>query len=48
MKASLEKYVKKFVISHMARTLHTAHGELAAKMSAHGVAVAFDGLEMEL
>ncbi|MBO4979804.1 MAG: MBL fold metallo-hydrolase [Clostridia bacterium] len=48
MKASLEKYVKKFVISHMARTLHTAHGELADRMSAHGVEVAFDGLEIEL
>ena len=32
----------------MARTLHTAHGELADRMSAHGVEVAFDGLEIEL
>jgi phosphoribosyl 1,2-cyclic phosphodiesterase len=48
MKASLDKYVKKFVISHMARTLHSSHEELAAKMAAHGVEVAFDGLELEI
>ncbi len=48
MKASLETYIGKFVISHMARTLHTSHDELAAKMAAHGVEVAFDGLELEI
>ncbi len=48
MKASLEKYVKKFVISHMARTLHTSHALLAEKMAAYEIEVAFDGLEIEL
>ena len=48
MKASLEKYVKRFVISHMARTLHTSHALLTEKMAEHDIAVAFDGLEIEL
>ena len=48
MKASLQKHVKRFMISHMARTLHAAHDELAAKMVAYGVEVAFDGLELEI
>jgi hypothetical protein len=48
IKASLEKYVKRFLISHMARTLHTSHGELAERMRPHGIEVAFDGCEIEL
>lgn len=48
MKASLEKYVKRFLISHMARTLHTSHGELVERMRPHGIEVAFDGCEIEL
>ena len=48
MKATLESYVKRWVISHMARTLHTSHAELAAQMKAHGIEVAFDGLQTEI
>lgn len=43
MKASLERFVKRFCISHMARTLHTDHEALASEMSKHGVEVAYDG-----
>ena len=43
MKASLDRYVKRFCISHMARTLHTDHNTLVAAMSKYGVEVAFDG-----
>lgn len=48
IKCSLEKYVKRFFISHMARTLHTSHAELVERMRAHGVEVAFDGHELEI
>ena len=48
MKASLEKYVKKFCISHMARTLHTSHAELSEYMQEHGVDTAYDGYEIEI
>lgn len=48
MKAALEKYVSRFWISHMARTLHTSHYELVERMKPHGVEVAFDGCEIEI
>ena len=48
MKTTLEKYVKRFFISHMARTLHTSHGELVERMKPHGIEVAFDGCEVEI
>lgn len=48
IKQSLEKYVGRFVISHMARTLHTSQEELALRMKPHGIDVAFDGLELVL
>lgn len=47
IKNTLEKYIKEFCISHMARTLHTGHKELAAEMSKHGIRVAFDGMKKE-
>ena len=47
MKASLERYVKRFCISHMARTLHTDHDTLASEMAKHGIEVAFDGWTAE-
>ena len=47
MKKTLDKYVKKFYISHMARTLHTDHKTLCDHMSPFGVGVARDGLEVE-
>ena len=47
MKNTLEKYIKGFCISHMARTLHTGHNELANEMHKYGIEVAFDGMEKE-
>lgn len=48
MKLSLEKYVRRFFISHMARTLHTSHAELVDDMKKHDIEVAFDGCEIEI
>ncbi len=48
MKKSLSSYVKKFCISHMAKTLHTAHEELHTAMEKEGIIVACDGMEIEL
>ncbi len=48
MKASLEKDIKRFFISHMARTLHVSHGELVERMKPHGIEVAYDGCEIEI
>lgn len=48
MKKTLGKYVKKFCISHMARTLHTDHKTLSEKMSEYDVLTAFDGMEIEI
>lgn len=44
MKYTLQKYVKQFVISHMAYTLHDDHETLTQQMKAIGIEVAFDGL----
>lgn len=48
IKSSLEHYVKKWVISHMARTLHTSHEKLVNRMSKYNIDVAFDGLEIKI
>ena len=48
MKKTLTPYIGKFVISHMARTLHTDHKTLSSDMQAHGVTVAYDGFETEI
>ena len=48
MKTSLAPYVKRWVISHMARTLHTDHNTLVEDMKPHQIEVAFDGWETEL
>ncbi|MBQ8301960.1 MAG: MBL fold metallo-hydrolase [Clostridia bacterium] len=48
IKASLEAYIKRFFISHMARTLHTSHEELSARMAGCGVEVAYDGLQVKI
>lgn len=48
MKTSLEKYIKRVFISHMARTLHASHDELVDRMKPHGIEVAFDGCEIEI
>lgn len=44
MKSSIKQYVDRFMISHMARTLHTDHKTLVARMEKSGIEVAFDGL----
>ena len=46
MKKSLLPYVSRFCISHMARTLHTDHEELAAYMKQYDIDVAYDGYEV--
>ena len=48
MRTSLAPYVKRCVISHMARTLHTDHETLVEDMKPYGIEVAFDGWETEL
>lgn len=48
MKKTLNPYIKKFCISHMARTLHTDHKTLSAKMEKYDVITAYDGLEIEI
>lgn len=48
MKAAMKGYVKRFCISHMARTLHRPQAELASAMAEHDVTVAYDGLELEI
>ena len=47
MKKSLEPHVKRFCISHMARTLHTDHQTLAAEMEKLGIETAYDGMTAE-
>ena len=48
MKETLSKYVDKFVISHMARTLHDNHEVLSAQMEKEGILTAFDGMILEI
>ena len=47
MKHTLKQYIKRFCISHLARTLHEDHDVVAQKMKAHDVEVAYDGYETE-
>ncbi len=48
IKAALEKNVNRWMITHMARILHTEHEILAEKMAKHGFEVAYDGFETEV
>ena len=48
MKKSLNSNIKKYVISHMAYTLHTSHDELENEMKKHDIITAYDGLTIEL
>lgn len=48
MKNTLAPYIKRFCISHMARTLHQSQSLLENQMKEHGVEVAFDGYETEI
>ena len=48
MKKSLGKYIDRFCISHMARTLHDSHTKLSEQMKLYGIEVAFDGFLTEI
>ena len=48
MRMTLSKHVDRFIISHMARTLHTDHKELELLMKADDILVARDGLVLEV
>lgn len=48
MKKTLDPWIRRWCISHMARTLHTSHEELVQKMTAHNIEVAYDGYETVL
>ncbi len=48
MQRTLAPYVKKFCISHLARTLHTDHETLAKTMAPYQIDVAFDGFEVTI
>lgn len=48
MQKTLAPHVKRFCISHMARTLHTDHETLVKRMAPHGVLVACDGLTIDV
>ena len=47
MKKSINTAIKKYVISHMAYTLHTDHKTLEKEMNKHGIFTAYDGLEID-
>ena len=48
MKLTLDLFVDRFAISHMAYTLHEPHEVLAKEMAQYNIEVAFDGLETEI
>lgn len=48
IKASLDEYVKRWIICHMARILHTSHEELAERMKKDNIEVAYDGFEVNV
>ncbi len=48
MKKTLSEYIDRFVISHMARTLHDSHEKLSAEMQKENIETAFDGLILEI
>ena len=48
IKSTLAPHVKRFIISHMARTLHTDHKTLCENMAKSGIEVAFDGFKTKV
>ncbi|MBP5311252.1 MAG: MBL fold metallo-hydrolase [Clostridia bacterium] len=48
LKYSLSQYINRFVISHMALTLHEPHEKLAEKMLLENIETAYDGLTLEI
>ena len=45
---TLKPYVKRFCVSHMARTLHTDHKTLSDRLAAFDIVTAYDGLGIEI
>ncbi|MCL2814456.1 MAG: hypothetical protein FWD23_07635 [Oscillospiraceae bacterium] len=48
MAASLRDHCKKFMVSHMAKTLHGTHGQLCERLAPHGVVPAFDDMIVQI
>lgn len=48
MQKTLEPYVGRFAVSHMARTLHEPQAGIEARMKPYNILVAYDGLEIEI
>ncbi|MBR7133595.1 MAG: MBL fold metallo-hydrolase [Clostridia bacterium] len=48
IKKTLSPFVKCFVISHMARTLHTDHEALSRRAQSAGLIAAYDNFEIEI
>ena len=48
IKKSLEGSIKRFCISHMAKTLHEPHSKLAENMKQYGIETAYDGYETNI
>ena len=48
MRSTLHPYINRFCISHLARTLHPSHEEVAAAMRPWNIEVAYDGYEVQL
>ena len=48
IKSFMKKYIKKFIISHMARTLHDEHSVLAAQMEKEDITAAYDNFIIEI
>lgn len=48
MKLTLNHCSKRFMISHMARTLHTDHATLTDRMKRSDIEVAYDDMQLEL
>lgn len=46
MKKTLSPYIGCFVISHLARSLHSDHKTLSIEMTTHNIIVAYDGLTL--
>lgn len=47
-KEALEKHIGRFVISHMAQSLHDSHDTLARQMKREGIETAYDSLVIEI
>ena len=48
MKKSIDTDIKKYIISHMAYTLHTDNETLTKEMKKHGIDVAYDGMIIDI